>query len=96
MILKKENEMKKLASTAFLGAILLSFISIFTSAPALAAGGARDANVVCSAGASLAQARNGINLSVRSYAKAGYKISSPTIRTDHLKHYLICVTTAKN
>ena len=89
--------MKKTASILFLATLLVSLVTAFTATPVLAASpGAKDANVVCSAGSSLAQARTGINLSVRSYAKAGYKISSPTIRTDHRKHYLICVTTAKN
>ena len=89
--------MRKSILIAALYAILLTFISISMVTPALAASSSsRDANVVCSAGTSLAQARTGINLSVHSYAKAGYKISSPTIRTDHQKHYLICVTTAKN
>ncbi len=56
---------------------------------------ASDAKVVCSTAPDLAKAQFGINLSAASYAKAGYRLSAPVIRTDAKHQYVICVTAAK-
>jgi len=56
---------------------------------------ARDAKIACSTGKTFEQAQYGISLSAASYAKAGYRVSAPTMRRDP-RQTVMCIAVVKN
>lgn len=54
----------------------------------------RDAKIACSTGRTFEQAQYGISLSAASYAKAGYRVSAPTMRKDRAQ-VVMCIAVAR-
>jgi hypothetical protein len=77
------------------GILAFALLGTVFSGSAFAAG-FKDAKIVCSTAQDFQHAHVGINISAASYARAGYRLSSPVIRHDDKKQTTICITAAKN
>ncbi|MBS1961432.1 MAG: hypothetical protein JST04_04395 [Bdellovibrionales bacterium] len=77
-----------------LTALSLSSSAFAADRAATRAIASRDAKVACSSGKTLEQAQFGISLSASSYARAGYRVSSPAIRHADGK-ILMCISVSR-
>lgn len=55
----------------------------------------RDAKIACASGKSIEQAQFGISLSASSYARAGYRVSSPAIRQSSSGQIMMCISVSR-